>query len=88
MSKVKEAWKQVEKDLDNMGKTISDTNIVKEIEQFGTDLGKSVVKTVKQGIRKVNEWAAEDDQPVNAKPEEPKQEPVGTEAPKEQPKEN
>ena len=68
MSKVKQAWEQVERDLDNMGRTISDSNIAKEIEQFGTDLGKSVVKTVKQGIRKVNEWAAEDDDEKDANP--------------------
>ncbi len=56
---IKDSWKQIGKDL----------------EKVGTDLGKTVVQTVKHGINAVNEWAKDEGQA----PEPPKEDMEDTE---------
>lgn len=64
MSTVKESWKKVGNDFSDLGKDIGNTGIGKDLGKLGKDLGKSVVKTVKHGVKAVSEWADKDDEPV------------------------
>ena len=48
MSTLKETWKKVGEDLDVLGK----------------DLEKSIVKTVKTGVKTVTDWANREDEPA------------------------
>lgn len=57
MATVKEAWEQVGKDLSDVSKSINESGIGERIAQFGSDLGKSIVTTVKHGIKAVSDWA-------------------------------
>ena len=70
MTTIKESWK-VGKDLGNIGDNLTDSELGENVKQFGKDFGKSVVKTVKFGIRAVTEWAANDDNSPEAPAEEP-----------------
>lgn len=63
MSTVKESWKKVGDDLGNIGKDIKEGGLGEDVKQFGKDFGKSVVKTVKHGVKAVSEWADKDDEP-------------------------
>lgn len=67
MTTVKKAWEQVGKDLSEVGESIKKSGIGEGIAQFGSDLGKSIVTTVKHGIKAVSEWADTiDDKPEKA----------------------
>ena len=57
MTTVKKAWEQVGKDLSDVGENIKKSGVGESIAQFGSDLGKSIVTTVKHGIKAVSEWA-------------------------------
>ncbi len=74
MATVKDSWKKVGADINELGKDIKSSDLGKNMKQLGKDFGKSVVKTVKHGIKSVSEWAAsEDDEPeepiIDAEPE-------------------
>lgn len=60
MTSVKESWKQVGKDLNDIGDNLTDSGLGENVKKFGKDFGKSIVKSVKLGIRTVTEWAAND----------------------------
>ena len=60
MSTLKENWKKVGD----------------ELETFGKDFGKTLVKTVKAGAKVVSDWADKEDEPkadVTVEPEEKKE---------------
>ncbi len=66
---LKENWKKVGKDWASLG----------------TDLGKSLLKTVKTGVKEATKWADDDsekEKEAEAKTEEPKAEETKEEAPK------
>lgn len=58
---VKDSWKKVGTDLNDIGEDITSSDLGKDMLKFGKDLGKSVVKTVKAGIKAVADWADGDD---------------------------
>ncbi len=70
---VKDSWKQVGDDFVEVGKTISNSEVGKDVAKLGKDIGESVSKTVKAGVRAATEWAKEDKTAApNAKPEDDK----------------
>lgn len=62
MATVKDSWKKVGADINEIGKDITSSDLGKNMKQLGKDFGKSVVKTVKHGIKSMTEWAAKDDE--------------------------
>lgn len=74
MSSVKESWKKVGSDLNAIGKDIKEGGLGEDVKQFGKDFGKSVVKTVKHGVKAVSAWAETEDEPAAAEPETPAEE--------------
>ena len=70
MSNVKDSWKKVGEDLSGIGNTIKESDFGKGMAELGRDLGKSIVTSVKHGIRAVSDWANSDDKD-EPKPEEP-----------------
>ena len=58
---VKDSWKKVGTDLNDIGEDITSSDLGKDMLKFGKDLGKSVVKTVKAGIKAVADWADGED---------------------------
>ena len=57
MMSVKESWKRVGSDLNDIGDDIASSDLGKDVLKFGVDFGKSMVKTVKAGIKAVADWA-------------------------------
>jgi hypothetical protein len=66
---LKENWKKVGKDWASLG----------------TDLGKSLLKTMKTGVKEATKWA-NDDEPEKAEAEAATEEPKAEEAKEEEPK--
>ncbi|MBR3381878.1 MAG: hypothetical protein IKG85_02420 [Clostridia bacterium] len=60
MSNVKEMIEKVGQEIDELGRTVANSEVTRKIEQAGADVGKAIVETVKKGIRAVNEWANDD----------------------------
>ena len=69
MATVKDAWKKVGSDIGDIGNDIANSDLGKNVKKLGVDFGKSVVTTVKHGIRAVSEWAASDDDEFAAEAE-------------------
>ena len=65
---LKENWKKVGKDWASLG----------------TDLGKSLLKTVKTGVKEATKWADDEPKEKEAKAEEPKAEEAKAEEPKDE----
>ncbi len=89
---VKDSWKKVGEDLTGIGNTIKESEFGKGVAEFGKDLGKSIVESVKVGAKAVSDWANSmtgKEAPVDAEAEtveaEPCEEPC--EAPAEEPAE-
>lgn len=96
MTTVKESWKKVGDDLNEIGSSIKSSDFGRDVKQLGKDFGKSVAATVKHGIRAVSEWAYSEDEktesPDKAADEKPAEETPAPEAqpeaePKKQPEE-
>ncbi len=87
MTSVKESWKQVGKDLNDIGDNLTESGLGENVKKFGKDFGKSIVKSVKLGIRTVSAWAEEDEKPADAEPvvEEPAESVESDEVPEEKP---
>ena len=68
MTTVKDSWKKVGEDISGIGNSIKSSELGKDMAQLGKDFGKSVVATVKHGIRAVSEWA-NTDEPEPSEPE-------------------
>ena len=62
MTSVKDSWKKVGQDLSDIGENIAESGIGEKVKTFGKDFGRSMVKTVKHGIKAVSEWADTDDE--------------------------
>jgi len=54
----------------------------KDWASLGTDLGKSLLKTMKTGVREATKWADDDKDKAEAENEEPKAEEATAEEPK------
>ncbi len=65
---LKDKWKKVGKDW----------------AALGTDLGKSIVSSIKTGVTAATEWASKDDEPRDKAEEEPKAEEAKAEEPKDE----
>jgi hypothetical protein len=65
---LKDKWKKVGKDW----------------AALGTDLGKSIVSSIKTGVTAATEWASKDDEPKDKAEEEPKAEEAKAEEPKDE----
>lgn len=63
MASVKESWKKVGSDFSAIGKDIKEGGLGEDVKKLGKDFGRSVVKTVKHGVKAVSEWADKDEEP-------------------------
>ena len=80
MTTVKESWKKVGNDLNEIGSSIKGSDLGKDVKRLGRDFGKSVATTVKHGIRAVSEWAYSEDEKTESPDKAPDEKP-STEAP-------
>lgn len=79
---VKDSWKKVGEDLTGIGNTIKESEFGKGVAEFGKDLGKSIVESVKVGAKAVSDWANSmtgKEAPVDAEAETVEAEPVEAE---------
>ena len=68
MTTVKDSWKKVGQDISDIGENIADSGLGEKVKTFGKDFGRSMVKTVKHGIKAVSDWADTDDEPEKEAP--------------------
>lgn len=63
MMSVKDSWKRVGSDLNDIGEDIASSDLGKDVVKLGSDLGKSIIKSVKAGIKAIADWADSIDEP-------------------------